>query len=148
MNRILIRRMVMKKENRIVRIGSICLLTILFILSLCYLAAAESNSLWKTKWSEITKEDAINAFEATHYSLYYANRELRKLNYLNHEYSHLNDVFNKAATEWYMGQYYLDLVLCGEITDENEVMLHLFKAVKFFEKAQGYAQWIYKILTY
>lgn len=136
----------MRKEKKLMRLGGVCFLTLLFALSLCFDLAADPNPSNRTSKPKITQEEVQAAFETTHYALYYANKELRKWTYLDPAYDRLNDVFNRAERSWYKGQYHLDLVTCGEITDENEVQVYLHKALRYFNKTKAYADWVYNRL--
>ena len=43
------------------------------------------------------------------HDLHYANQELRKLTYWDFPYAPLDEIYNKAAVEWFKGGYYQSL---------------------------------------
>lgn len=84
--------------------------------------------------------------------LYYANRELRKLNYSNSAYAPLDAIFNEAVAEWYKGLWYEGLwqsyYQCRAATTKgNEYVYNVGKAVRGFTRCQALAQKVYNALV-
>jgi hypothetical protein len=75
------------------------------------------------------------------YDLYYANKELRKLTYHDTAYAPLEKIFNKAAREWYKGDYYLEFPVC-----EKDLVNYLGKALRCFTKSQALARQVFNSL--
>jgi hypothetical protein len=84
------------------------------------------------------------AKKKSHYNLYYANKELRKLNYEDIAYAPLDEIFNKAAMESQKGDYYLRL---AQSTTGNESVCYYGKAVRAFTRCQCYAKQVYENLV-
>lgn len=106
----------------------------LFTLSFCSMSSALADGN-----APITEDEVQAARTKTHYDLYYANKALRTLTYLDEPYDRLNDTFNKASRAWYKGQYHMDLVTSGEISQEPEVQRYFQKALAYFNEASGLA---------
>lgn len=136
----------MNRRKGFVRIGGIWFLVVLFALSLCFVFTGCSDKTAEETATEPTVEEAPAtdatiddlkvARSETQYALYYANKELRQLTYLDAEYDALNDVYDRAARAWYKGQYYMDLVSCGEITEASEIQQYLNTAMTYFNGAK------------
>ncbi len=82
-------------------------------------------------------------FQATH-DLHYANQELRKLTYWDPPYAPLDDIYNKAATEWFKGGYYQSL---AQKSTGNEHIYNLSKATRAFTRCQALARQVYNALV-
>jgi hypothetical protein len=82
-------------------------------------------------------------FQAQH-DLHYANQELRKLTYWDTPYVPLDEIYNKAATEWFKGGYYQSLALK---TTGNEYIYNLSKATRAFTRCQAFARQVYNALV-
>jgi hypothetical protein len=85
------------------------------------------------------------AKEQAQYELYYANNELRKLSYSDTSYAPLEIIFNKGATEWHVGQYYLDSVFLSKVK-RSEYVCQLGRATRAFAKCQSFAKQVYNSL--
>ena len=145
----------MNRRKGIVRIGGVCFLVVLFALSLCFVLTGCSDSTTDDAVTDATIDNSVNdatiddtevARSETHYALYYANKELRELTYLDDGYDELNDAYDRATRAWYKGQYYMDLVTCGEITQENEIQEYLNKAVNYFNESKADAKFVFESL--
>jgi hypothetical protein len=90
-------------------------------------------------------EDIVNAAKKrSQYDLYYANKELRKLTYVDVPYAPLDAIFNKAATESQKGDFYLEL---AQKSKGNESVCHYAKALRGFARCQAYAKQVYESLV-
>ncbi len=76
--------------------------------------------------------------------MYYGNRELRKLTYRDAAYAPLDELFNKAATEWQKGEFYQDAA--GE-TSGNDSVVNWAKAIRSFTRCQAYARQVKESLV-
>jgi hypothetical protein len=81
-------------------------------------------------------------FQAQH-DLHYANQALRKLTYWDTPYAPLDEIYNRAATEWFKGGYYQGLALK---TTGNECIYNLSKATRSFTRCQAFAGQVYNAL--
>ena len=140
--------------RKILRGGKAFLLSALLILSVCLALTGCGNKTDDTAQPEepdatetVTLDETTVARTDTHYALYHANKELKKLTYLDEGYAALNETYDKAARAWYKGQYYMDLVTCGEITEEAEVQAYCAQAVDYFAQAKAGADEIFETLT-
>jgi hypothetical protein len=106
----------------------------LFTLAFCFVSGAFADDK-----ARITQDEVQVARTKTHYDLYYANKALRTLTYLDEPYDHLNDTFNRAARAWYKGQYHMDLVTSGEIAQGPEAQRYFQKALTYFKEASSLA---------
>ncbi len=84
------------------------------------------------------------AKERAHIDLYYANTELRQLDYWDTPYAPLDAIFNQAATEWQKGFYYQGL---AQETTGNEAVYNYAKALRAFTACQAYANQVYESLV-
>ena len=116
-------------------------LAMLFALTFCSVTGAFAED-----HARITQAEVLAARTRTHYDLYYANKALRTLTYLDEPYGGLNDTFNKAARAWYKGQYHMDLVTSGEITQEPEAQRYYQKALTYFKEASRLANQVKQAL--
>jgi len=108
--------------------------------------ASEQVPLADEEGLVLTVDDVNDARYETQYALYYAHKELRKLNYLDSKYAELDEVYNKASRAWYKGQYHVELVECGEITQEVEKLQYLNRALNYFHEAKAYAKIVFESL--
>lgn len=136
----------MNRRKGIIRAGGAWLLAVLFVLSLCFAASGCRGARADGTGTDATIDDVKAARSDTQYALYYANKALRELTYLDAAYDALNDTYDQAARAWYKGQYYMDLVTCGEITQEDEVQQYLNKAVGYFSDAKTDAKSVFDSL--
>jgi hypothetical protein len=83
------------------------------------------------------------AKKRSQYDLYYANKELRKLTYSDAAYAPLDKIFNEAATESQVGDYYLGL---ARSTRGNDSITNYAKALRAFTKCQAYAKQVYQTM--
>lgn len=105
-------------------------LAMLFTLAFCSVSGALADDN-----ARITEDEVQAARTRTHYDLYYANKALRTLTYLDEPYDRLNDTFNRAARAWYKGQYHMDLVTSGEVAQEPQAQRYFQKALTYFKEA-------------
>lgn len=136
----------MNRKKGTVGIGGIFFAAALLALALCFAASGCRAAMAEDAETNKTIDDTKAARSETQYALYYANKELRELTYLDAEYAGLNDVYDQAARAWYKGQYYMDLVTCGEITQESEIQQYLNQAVQYFNEAKTGAQSVFESL--
>ena len=111
-----------------------------------YYRIAPTYTFYQLKLTADQEGMAAAAKERAQYELYYANNELRKLAYSDIAYAPLEIIFNKAATEWHVGQYYLDPVFLGKVKG-NEYVCQLGKAIRAFAKCQAFAKQVYNSLV-
>jgi len=106
---------------------------------------ASTHSFYQLKLASEPEQVVISARTQAQYDLYYANVELRKLNYLNDGYAALDELFNQAVTEWFSGEYYLSHVISG-MTTGNESIYYYAKALRAFTRCQALARQVYNSL--
>jgi len=82
-------------------------------------------------------------FQAQH-DLHYANQVLRKLTYWDPPYAQLDEIYNRAATEWFKGGYYQSLAMK---TTGHEYIYNLSKATRSFTRCQVFAGQVYNTLV-
>jgi hypothetical protein len=80
---------------------------------------------------------AEQARQRAMFDMYYGNKELRKLTYRDAAYAPLDELFNKAATEWQKGEFYVD---AARETAGNESVAHWARAVRCYTRCQAYAR--------
>ncbi|NWG14580.1 MAG: hypothetical protein HXY20_13720 [Acidobacteria bacterium] len=78
------------------------------------------------------------------FDMYYGNKELRKLTYRDAAYAPLDELFNKAATEWQKGEFYVD---AARKTAGNESVGHWAKAIRCYTRCQAYAKQVRESLV-
>jgi len=78
------------------------------------------------------------------YDQYYANLELRKLNYGDVAFAPLDAIFNDAATEWQKGEFHRNLAM---ETSGDEAIARLAKALRAFTRCQALARQAYNALV-
>ena len=86
------------------------------------------------------------------YELYYADRELRKLNYSDVAYAPLDEIFDQAATEWYKGCYYEGFwgsyyPSRAAMSTGNEYVYNVSKSLRSFTRCQALARKVYNALV-
>jgi hypothetical protein len=109
-----------------------------------YYQVAATHTFFEVQLAS-SPDDISNATKKrAQYDLYYANRELRKLNYRDIPYVPLDAIFNRSATEMQKGDYYLAL---AQKTKGNESVCHYGKAVRAFTRCQVYAKQVYESLV-
>jgi hypothetical protein len=84
------------------------------------------------------------AMERARYDLFHADQELMKLSYWDAPYAPLKEIFNKAATEWAKGDYYLDK---ARKTKGNDAIYQYGKGLRAFTRCQAYANHVYEALV-
>ncbi len=131
------------------------LISVLLVIVLCLGIVFSSSVLADTDNTEVSHEilepnlnDVKAARYDTQYAMYYAHKALRKLNLLDEIYIDLDLIYDKAAKAWYKGQYYMDLVTCGEIKEDNEIKEYLSKAFNYFNQAKTHASYVAEALKY
>ena len=110
-----------------------------------YYPIAPPHSFYELKLASGPEAFTQAARDRAQYGLYYADQELRKLNYPDAAYAPLDAIFNQAATEWYKGRYYHDPVILGK-TSGNETIYKCGKAVRAFTRCQAFARQVYNVL--
>lgn len=140
--------------RKVLHSGKAFLLSALLIFSICLTLTGCGSKADDSSQSDdpnaaktVTLDDTTAARTDTHYALYHANKELKKLTYLDEGYAALNETYDKAARAWYKGQYYMDLVTCGEITEEADIQDYCARAVDYFAQAKSGADEIFDTLT-
>lgn len=84
--------------------------------------------------------------ERARYELYYANQELRKLNYSDVAYAPLDKLSNQAALEWHKGNYFRELAAMGN--PEKDIAIYKWgKAVRAYTRCQALAKQVYNALV-
>jgi hypothetical protein len=78
------------------------------------------------------------------YDQYYANLELRKLNYHDYAYAPLDEIFNESAVEWNRGEYYLNT---AKESNGNEAVRRYGKAIRAYTRCQALAKQVYNSLV-
>ena len=78
------------------------------------------------------------------YQMYYANRELRQLTYLDEGYAALDEIFNQSAREWIKGERYMADAM---MTTGNESINNWGKSLRAFTRAQTLANQVYNSLV-
>jgi hypothetical protein len=109
-----------------------------------YYPVAPTYSFYQLKLAASPSEVILAAKERGRYDLYYANQELMKLTYWDVPYAPLKEIFNKAATEWIKGDYYLNKA--GKSTG-NDPIYHYGKGLRAFSRCQAYANQVYEALV-
>jgi hypothetical protein len=109
-----------------------------------YYPVGQTYSFFQLKLAGSPADAVLAAKERGRYDLYYANQELRKLTYWDVPYAPLNDIFNKAATEWIKGDYYSKK---AEKTEGSESVCNHGKALRAFSRCQAYANQVYESLV-
>ncbi|MFC2043944.1 hypothetical protein ACFLT8_01895 [Chloroflexota bacterium] len=107
---------------------------------------APTHSFYQLKLASCPEEVVTSARAQAQYDLYYANVELRKLNYLNDGYAALDTIFNQAVTAWFGGEYYLGAAISDRST-RNESVYRYAKAVRAFTRCQALAKHIHNSLV-
>jgi hypothetical protein len=78
------------------------------------------------------------------YALAYADQQLRKLTYHDAAYAPLDDVFNKAVTQWQKGQFYE--ARAGK-AEGNQAASFLARSARSFFRAQALGWQVYESLV-
>jgi hypothetical protein len=84
------------------------------------------------------------AKERCRYDLYYAHQVLRKLTCWDPPYAPLHGLFDRAATEWVKGGFYL---VRAALTAGNESVCDHGRAVRAFTRGQAYANQVHESLV-
>jgi len=105
---------------------------------------APTYSFYQLKLASSPDKVTTTAMYQAQYDLHYANQELRKLTYWDTPYAPLDDIYNKAATEWVKGGYYQNL---ARKTTGNESIYNLSKATRAFTRCQALAKQVYNALV-
>jgi hypothetical protein len=107
---------------------------------------AKTYSFYQLKLAATPEKVVEAAYERATYDLYYANKELRKLNYRDHGYAELDAIYNRAATEYYKGQFHSGHVTSGK-TKGHDSVYALSTALRCFARSQAYARQVYETLV-
>lgn len=92
-----------------------------------------------------TIENVLEAArDQAQYDQYYANLELRKLNYHDCAYAPLDALFKQAAIEWLKGEYYFKYT---KKTKGNTSKNYYAKAIRAFTRCQALAKQVYNELV-
>jgi hypothetical protein len=93
-----------------------------------------------------TPEAMVEAVrERAQYDLYYTNLELRGLSLRDPAKAPLGEAFARAATEWHVGEHYLDPVFMPK--DRNGVVHRRAKSIRAFARCQAYARQVFETLV-
>jgi len=109
-----------------------------------YYRIAPTYSFYQLKLDSCPEKVAETARNRAQYDQYYANLELRKLNYGDCAYAPLDAIFNEAATEWQKGEFYRNLAM---ETKGNESTNYYAKAIRAFARCQALAGKVYNALV-
>ena len=107
---------------------------------------APTYSFYQLKLASGPRELVEAAKEQARYDLYYANQELRKLNYGDTAYAPLDGIFNSAATEWHKGNYHRELASLME-GKGDESIYKWGRAARAFTRCQALAKQVYHALV-
>ena len=105
---------------------------------------APTFSFYQLKLASGPDQVTTAAMLQAQHDLHYANQELRKLTYWDTPYAPLDEIYNKAATEWFRGGYYQSL---ARKTTGNESIYNLSKASRAFTRCQALAKQVYNALV-
>lgn len=111
-----------------------------------YYRIAPTYSYYQLKLAGDPQEMTGAAKQRAQYELYYANQELRKLNYSDCAYVPLDQIFNQAAIEWHKGLYYEDRVEGGR-AERNQGVYMWSKAIRAYTRCQALAKQVYNVLV-
>ena len=105
---------------------------------------APTFSFYQLKLASSPEQVMTAAMLQAQHDLHYANQELRKLTYWDPPYAPLDEVYNKAAIEWFKGNYYQGL---ARKATGNERIYNLSKATRGFTRCQTFARQVYDALV-
>ena len=111
-----------------------------------YYRIAPTYSYYQLRLDGNPQEITGAAKQRAQYELYYANQELRKLNYSDYGYAPLDQIFNQAAIEWHKGLYYEDRVELGR-AERNRGVYMWSKALRAYTRCQALAKQVYNALV-
>jgi len=104
---------------------------------------APTFSFYQLKLAANPNKVTTAAMLQAQHDLHYANQALRKLTYWDIPYAPLDEIYNRAATEWFKGGYYQGLALK---TTGNECIYNLSKSTRAFTRCQAFARQVYNAL--
>lgn len=104
-----------------------------------YYRIAPTCSFYQLQLAAQPQQMAEAARKRAQYELYYADQELRKLTCADVAYAPLDQIFNQAATEWHVGQHYLDPVFLDKARGNERIYMQ-GKALRAFTKCQALAR--------
>ncbi len=102
-------------------------------------------TFFEIKLASSPENVAGQAQKRANYDLYNAYQELMKIDYSDVRYAPLNDILNRAVTEWQKGLFYQDQIQNGE-TEGDESVLKSAKAIRCFTRCQCYSRQVYNSL--
>lgn len=105
---------------------------------------APTYSFYTLKLASTPKGVAEAAKNQAQYDQYYANLELRKLDYWDPPYIPLDAIFNEAAVEWQKGEFYRTR---AQETSGHESIFHWGRAIRAFTRCQAMARQVYNALV-
>ena len=105
---------------------------------------APTFSFYHLKLASSPEQVMTAAMLQAQHDLHYANQELRKLTYWDSPYAPLDEIYNKAAIEWFKGSYYQGL---ARKATGNERIYDLSKATRGFTRCQAFARQVYDALV-
>jgi hypothetical protein len=105
---------------------------------------APTYSFYQLKLASNPDNTVTAAMLQAQHDLHYANQELRKLTYWDPPYASLDEIYNKAAIEWFKGGYYQNLT---RKTSGNERIYNSGKATRAFTRCQALAKQVYNALV-
>ena len=115
-----------------------------------YYRVAPTYSFYQLRLASNVKEVIRAAKSRAQYELYYANQELRKLNYSDAAYAPLDELFNQAVMAWNKGHYYfqgVESLVLGFKPREDATLYEMGKALRAFTRCQALAKQVYQALV-
>lgn len=109
-----------------------------------YYRIAPTYSFYQLKLDSSLEKLTKAARDRAQYELYYANRELRKINYGDCAYAPLDGIFDQAAIEWQKGEYCQDF---ARKTNGNKSINYWGRATRGFTRCQALARKVYNSLN-
>jgi len=105
---------------------------------------APTYSFYQLKLASSPDKVTTVAMLQANHDLHYADQKLRKLTYWDIPYAPLDEIYNRAVTEWFKGGYYQSL---ARKTTGNEFICNLGKATRAFTRCQALAKQVYNALV-
>lgn len=109
-----------------------------------YYRVAPTYSFFKLKLASSPRKVAEAAKRQAQLDQYYANVELRQLDYWDPPYVPLDKIFDEAAVEWQKGEFYRTHAL---ETAGNESIFHWGRAIRAYTRCQALASHVYNALV-
>ncbi len=109
-----------------------------------YYPVEQTHSFYQLKLDRDPVRVVTVAKERGRYDLYYAGQALRKLTHWDLPYAPLSELFDRAATEWIKGDFYLTR---ANGTVGNESVCDYGRALRAFARCQAVATQVYEALV-